>query len=126
MKGVFTDSAMKDPTHLLGKLNNSYRAVCLIIVNSILLFLLINLLAAGYLNWKSNRQKVRADANAPFAHREYHSSLAPLYPGMNKGQVSELIKETRKISQEYDAYTQFKERPTNGTYVNVDPNGFRV
>ncbi len=58
-------------------------------------------------------------------HRGYDPSLAPVYPGMDKTQVSELIKETRKLSHEYDSYTQFKERFANGKYVNVDPNGFR-
>ena len=110
----------------LSKAATYYRTFSVIIVNALLLFLLLNLLAQGYLDFKSARQKSAASSDvATYGHRGYDPSLASVYPGMDKSQISELIKETRKLSHEYDSYTQFKERFANGKYVKVDPNGFR-
>ena len=69
-------------------LETYYRTLSAIILNSILLFILINLLAQGYLDFKSARQKGAADGGAPHGHRGYDPSLAPVYPGMDKTQVS--------------------------------------
>jgi hypothetical protein len=96
-----------------------------IVLNTLLLLIVLNVAAQLYLDAKSARAKSKHDARDVFAHRAYDPSLAPLYPGLDEGQISELIKETRKLTQEYDSYTQFKERPVNAKYVKVYPEGFR-
>ena len=52
-------------------------------------------------------------------------NFALLYPNMSISEIDNLLKETWSRSYEYEPFTQFKESPCNGYYVNVDKNGFR-
>ncbi len=48
------------------------------------------------------------------------------YPHFTRKETDLLLAETwRQGALEYDSYTQFKERPYSGRYVNIDKNGFR-
>ncbi len=117
---------MRNRRSLLLKLTGYYGTFALVIVNVLFLFLVLNVLADAYLDMiASSRKKVRKD-DTPYSHRKYDSSLDSVYPDMNKAEIAELIRETRKVTQEYDSYTQFKERPVDDKYVKVDPAGFRV
>ena len=44
---------------------------------------------------------------------------------MSQPEISKVIRENRSITQGYEPYVQFKERPFKGTFVNADPSGFR-
>jgi len=116
---------MKRPKLFRSRLVNAYWVLSSIVINTLFLFIVLNVAAQIYLDVKSAREKNRAQDGAAYAHRGYHPALASVYPGMDEGQVSDLIKETRRLTQEYDSYTQFKERPATTTYVNVYPEGFR-
>lgn len=116
---------MKGSGGLLSGAGAYYRAFSLIFLNSLLLFAMVNVLADTYLKLKPDPRKSSSNDGAPFAYKTYHPSLAPVYPGMDENQVNQLIKETRKLSMEFESFVQFKERPTRGLYVNVDSNGFR-
>ncbi|MBI5250281.1 MAG: SGNH/GDSL hydrolase family protein [Desulfomonile tiedjei] len=117
---------MKNMGSLFSRLTNYYTAFAVIVVNALLLFFLLNLLAAGYLDLVASRKKTASEAGTPYSHRKYDHSLDAVYPDMNKSEIEQLIRETRQVSQEYDSYTQFKERPVDDKYVKVDPNGFRI
>ena len=117
---------MINPRRFLPNLARYYRAFSLIIVNSLLFFILLNVVAGAYLDLKAAKLKGPRGNQVPLSHREYHPSLDAVYPGMDKGQISELIKETRHLSQGYDSLTKYKERPANGKYVNVASAGFRI
>jgi len=116
---------MKEPRYLRQGLAGFYWGLASIVLNSVLLFILLNLAAQLYLDSKAPPAKNRSDEGAVMAHRGYHPSLAPAYPGMDEGRVADLIKEARQLTQGYEAHTQFKERPANATYVKVHPAGFR-
>ncbi|MFH0824205.1 MAG: SGNH/GDSL hydrolase family protein [Pseudomonadota bacterium] len=102
-----------------------YRSIALVCFNTLVLFTALNLGADAWLKAGKEAEKREARAAAPFAYREYNDTLAPIYPGMTKEEVNKLIQETRGVEMGYDSYTQFKEKPCKGSYVNVDPRGFR-
>jgi hypothetical protein len=116
---------MKVSESPLSKMADRYRTFCVVLFNSFLLFVIINALSGAYLGWKHASGSNSVNAKSFMAHRTYDPSLAYVYPDMTESQITQLIKETRKLTQEYDPYTQFKERSANGKYVNVDSNGFR-
>ena len=51
---------------------------------------------------------------------------AVVYPGLSEREVDHLLKETWSRPYVFEPFTQFKERPYRGSYVNVDTNGFRI
>ncbi|MBI4964796.1 MAG: SGNH/GDSL hydrolase family protein [Desulfomonile tiedjei] len=110
---------------MLGSLGNFYGVFAVICLNSLLLFVLINLVAQAALDVRTYFQKRAAMQGTPWAYRGFHESLTALHPGMTKEQISRLIAETRRLTQGYDCYTQFKENPCAGEYVKVDARGFR-
>jgi len=110
---------------LLRLLTNYYSVLAVICFNTMLLFVLVNLIADAVLDARKHFEKRAAAQGTPWAYRGFHESLTAVHPGMTKEQISKLIAETRKLTQGYDIYTQFKEDPCAGEYVNVDPRGFR-
>ncbi len=86
---------------------------------------MVNLIAAGLLDMKTYFAKEASMTGTPFAYKKFHESLTSVHPGLTEDQITLLIAETRKLTQAYEPYTQFKESPYSGTYVNVDPRGFR-
>ena len=44
---------------------------------------------------------------------------------MSQPEISEVIRENLSITQGYEPYVQFKERPFKGKFMNADPSGFR-
>lgn len=61
----------------------------------------------------------------PVADKYGLSSLEKVYPGKNRDQIYKLLVENWMRPYLYEPFTQFKERPYRGDYVNVDENGFR-
>jgi lysophospholipase L1-like esterase len=53
-------------------------------------------------------------------------ALERTYPGMARTDVEALLRETWTRQLAFEPYTQFRERPFRGRYVNVDAAGFRV
>lgn len=111
---------------ILASLAGYYRILAVISLNCLILFLVVNLIASGLLDMKTYFAKEAAMRGTPFAYKKFHESLTSVHPGLTHEQITSLIGETRKLSQAYEPYTQFKERPYSGTYVNVDPRGFRL
>ena len=54
------------------------------------------------------------------------STLRAVYKGLSEREVDDLLKETWSRPFIYEPFTQFKERPYRGFYVNVDSSGFRI
>lgn len=116
---------MSDSKSRFQRLGVWYRSLALIVFNTILVFVVLNLVAEAILDMRIAHQKTHVQASTLIGYRGYHPSLDPVYPGKTKSQIAELVRETRRVSQEYESFTQFKEKATSGTYVAVDPNGFR-
>lgn len=56
----------------------------------------------------------------------YHERLKAVYPGLSLAEIRELMGETWGRRVVYDPFTQFREAPFAGKYVNVHEAGFRV
>lgn len=52
--------------------------------------------------------------------------LARIYPGWSRPEIEALLVETRSRSLRFDPFTQFQEKPFRGRYVNVVEPGFRL
>ncbi|MBI3591345.1 MAG: SGNH/GDSL hydrolase family protein [Candidatus Melainabacteria bacterium] len=55
----------------------------------------------------------------------YSEPFTSLYSNLNRKQVDDLLRETWSRPYVYEPFTQFKERPYKGKYVNVNEHGFR-
>lgn len=55
-------------------------------------------------------------------------ALEKVYPDSSRAEIKTLLNETYSPARAflYEPFTEFKERPYAGKYVNVDRNGFRV
>jgi len=52
--------------------------------------------------------------------------LKKVYFQLSDAEINDLLNETWSRPHIYEPYTQFKERPYKGAYVNVNENGFRI
>lgn len=99
------------PSHKL------WSATALLCFNTVGLFIALNFLAALLLpllpRQKKPRPPTRTEANA-------------VYPGKSDNEIRRLQKESWDRRYIYEAFTQFKEGPTQGRYVNVSRAGFRA
>jgi phage shock protein PspC (stress-responsive transcriptional regulator) len=116
---------MKDPRGVLEGIGKYYGYVALIVLNTVILFVLVNLLADAYLDFKVYLKKEATRASTPIRFRHYNDQLAMVYPNMGAEQVTKLFRDTDSVTHGYDPYTQYKENPLTTQHVNVDPAGFR-
>ena len=103
-----------------------YTSIAIICLNSLILFLMINLVVSAALDVKQHFKKKTAMAGTPWAYKSFNPVLSTVHPGLTPEGINNLISETRHLTQIYDPYTQFKEKPSHGQYVTVDPHGFRL
>lgn len=98
-----------------------YKLTAIILLNILLLFLLANILCfIGFKIKDAYFQKYNP------VSKKYAQSLLEVYPGLSEREIKDLLNETWSRNYVYEPFTQFKERPYTGKYVNVDKNGFRV
>ncbi len=97
-----------------------YKTSAIVIFNTFLLFIFVNFLIFSYFIVKD----VFLYKNQIFL--KYGISPDKLYPYLQKQEINQLLRETWSRPCIYEPYTQFKERPYKGTFVNVSENGFRV
>jgi hypothetical protein len=60
------------------------------------------------------------------AHKYGDASLLRVYPDLDLVAIHELLNETWSRPRVFEAYTQFKEAPFRGKFVNVSAAGFRL
>ncbi len=60
------------------------------------------------------------------AQKYGEAPLLKVYPGKSAAEINGLLAETWSRPYAYEAFTQFKEQPFQGRYVNVDASGFRA
>jgi hypothetical protein len=115
----YVSKATKPP--LFGrKLAAFYKGCALQSFNAILLFLLVNgILALVFLLCDS----LQTQAGPAVAYPE--SSLAAVYPNLDRNERALLWHESWSRSLVPDEYTHFKEAPYSGKYVNITKAGYR-
>lgn len=102
------------------RLSEYYRSAALILLHAVVFSLLINLVLYPIL-WLRDRWS----ATNPITEKYSWRSVAAVYPHLTKQQIDSLLKETWSRPYVFEPFTQLKERPYRGHYVNVDENGFR-
>ncbi|HEX8071502.1 MAG TPA: SGNH/GDSL hydrolase family protein [Pyrinomonadaceae bacterium] len=107
-----------------GKLFRLYRTTAAVTLNTLALLLLVNLVL-GALYARADRRTAReqAPARIPAALRD---NLPKVYPGLNEAEVLALRSEMYERTFVYEPYTEFKEPPYAGKYLNEDAHGFRL
>jgi hypothetical protein len=89
-------------------------------MNMIVLFVLINLICALIPDRKP-------DSPLEFVQKSFEGKPVDLiYPGVDRKDLDLLLKESWTRTYGYEPYTQFRERPFTGRYVNVSAEGFRM
>ena len=99
-----------------------YKSLAVILLNIVILFAALNLVALMVLKVGEALEP----SNPVEEKYSYGDALKAAYTWLDKEQMDELLRETWSRPVTYEAYTQFKERPYDGKYVNVSENGFRV
>ena len=83
----------------------------LLVVANIILFFIFSI-----------RDQLRSN---PVAEKHNKTNISLSYPDKNQSTINELLRETWSRGLEYESYTQFKEKPFKGKFVNVHLAGFR-
>ena len=102
-----------------------YKMMAVIILNCLIFFLVVNLVADGVLGIREDLKKKAAKKGGPYSYRKFHPALQTVHPDLDKDQIDKLIAQTNSLSQGYEPYTQFREKPYRTQFVNVDIHGFR-
>lgn len=97
----------------------------LILVNCLALFLIVNVCIWGFYRVTEIKTSSERAGKTPLRYKQSNEEVEKLFPQLSKQDVEQLIKDSRRIFQEYDSFTQFREAPYKTRFVNVDLNGFR-
>ena len=128
-------------------IRSAYATFAVILLNTALAFLVLNLVAAVWLRLISTRP-ARADTlsspllRLPLAGLVHELGQSPssfdlpalqldaprrelVYPGWSRDQLRLLLRETQERPLQFDPLMQFKEAPYEGRFVHVSSAGFR-
>ncbi len=106
------------------KFRQAYRNAALFLLNLVVFFVAIN--AALYLVFRVKDTRT-AETDAERIARIHNSpELHQVYPDLDAASIHQLMKETWSRAYDYEAFTQFCERPFRGQFVNVSDDGYRV
>ena len=109
-------------TRGLTKLVWYYSGLALLILNTVVAFIGLNVILYG-----ANSLKDLLGQKKTSTELRYGSALlARAYPGYEPKAITDLLNETWGPALVSAPYTEFRERPRSGKYVNVHPGGFRV
>ena len=111
---------MKKSNWLLQKLWNGYRFTAVTLLNTLVALVLLNAILSAVFMVEDHF------ALNPVLKKYGKSTIKAVYHGLSEGEIEALLKETWSRPYVYEPFTQFKERPYRGLYVNVDSNGFRI
>ncbi|MFH1481529.1 MAG: SGNH/GDSL hydrolase family protein [Pseudomonadota bacterium] len=104
-----------------------YKGLAIFILNTVLFFILINLgLGLAFLLKDRLVPPYEDRILNPSLLEKYHLKIEDYYPGLTPEDIGRLWKERWSIPYVYEPFTQFRERPFKGKYLNVDANGFRI
>jgi hypothetical protein len=96
-----------------------YNSFALILLNTLIFLILLNILIFIIFNIMKRFDDGK-NGNQPIP-----AAFETVYPQLKNIQIKELLDETWNRPFVYEAYTQFKDPPFNGKYVNINPAGFR-
>ena len=104
------------------KLADFYRTLASVLLNTIVLFVCLN--AALWVAFRVKDSFI--GSQDPVLRRFEGINIEAVYPGLSRYEIEEILRETWGRPFVYEPFTQFKERPYQGRYVNVNQAGFRA
>jgi hypothetical protein len=116
------------PSPLFLRVSSAYRGAAVLLLNALVAFLVLNVLAAAVLGWRERKRRATALGSALPAHHR-HVDLAA-YEGTPGEEVRRMLDEftqMRGLGFRYEPFVQFSEPPFQGQYLNVETDalGFR-
>jgi GDSL-like lipase/acylhydrolase family protein len=109
----------------LKKLSSSYTVTALVVFNTLLAVLLVNLALAILFHFRGPEPGT-ADPGFNPSKVYPEASLARVYRDFSREERNQMLYENWSRRFIYDDYVMFKERPYSGKYVNVSPASFRA
>lgn len=101
------------------RLLDSYKIISIILFTTFIIFIVSNILCLACFGIKD------LFFYRNFIVSKYKKPLDGLYPEHNKKEINQILAESWMRPYVYEPYTQFKERPFMGKYINVHEAGFR-
>lgn len=95
-----------------------YQKIAVVFLTCLLLFIALNVVSLAIIKIKKGRTN---DKSWSILQTDFKI----IYPKLNPDEIKAIWKETAARSSQYDPYTQFRERPYQGKYIQVDQQGFR-
>lgn len=105
------------------KLARLYSLTAVTLASALLFLLALNGLAALAIELRPVIDRYLGETSSFLAR--YGDGVFDLYPELSHEEVRQLLRETWTRPLVYEDFTQFKERPFTGRYVNVSEAGFR-
>lgn len=119
-----TNESKLEDRELFKKIKKYYLNSAIILLHTLVVFVVINILiyiGMGITGLSDGSGKKN------LVIERYGKDLKKVYPDLSWKEVGQLLDETWARGKFiYEPYTQFKERPRKGKYVNVSEDGFRV
>ena len=106
------------------KFQDYYRNAALFLLNVVVVLVAINAALWVVFRIKDARTQVSDAEHIASIHNS--PDLLRVYPGMDAESIHLLMKETWTRSYSYEPFTQFRERPFSGKFVNVSEAGYRL
>lgn len=98
-----------------------YTGAAILALNTLLMLGVLNLILGGIFAWTERRRA----AEQSEVYDLYSDFLAPVYPGYSPDEIEQMLDEAFSRPPTCNAFTHFIERPIDGEFVNVTPEGFR-
>jgi lysophospholipase L1-like esterase len=105
---------------MLGNMRRWYVGLALIVFNSIVLIVMVNLALYFVYLWLDHRAHT-----SPIA-ASFPLPVEQVYPNWKESDLEQLLRETRNRPYTSEEYTGFRERPFAGRYVRVTKEGYRI
>jgi hypothetical protein len=102
------------------RLATGYRACALLVFNSLVFYLLLNLVL-----WAAILIRDAHRASDPITDKYDPDLLDKVYPDYDRAERARMLSEIWNRSFIYDDFTHFQERPIGGKYVHVTEAGYR-
>jgi hypothetical protein len=113
-------------TALLTRVRDSYRRAAILLLNTVVAFVALNLLAAAILA-VSATMAARTHRDLPTVEYAGLERLVKAYPGWAREDLVALLTETEQTRRfEYAPFTAFRTPACSGRYVNVSAAGYRL
>lgn len=108
----------------LEKISRLYRDIAVIFLNTVLLLIVFNLIVAPFVS-RARKSHKKPAQHAWLIEKYGFDRLAVAYPGWKRKDLRQFLVETSNWEDEYEPFTQFRQKPRHDRWITIDDNGFR-